>query len=351
MKQKIVKKKEELLQESSDSSDEFDAEEEDSNEEDGSDLDASDTESDEDQLDASDTESDEDGSDDEHESPKSKTDLIRESLLEKYKERQGKQLFILFPQKLPESEEELEEMAKKLSPLITKVHKPRQKHVRFCLVEFNNKDDRDTAWNELRQSIKNGDLPKCKVNIPRTENDEYIEQLVERKIKSVENKKAKNRLKKASKKAQFKKIFTPTVVIFNLPKTATLVQLRELFPNAVDIQIKAGKGKHNKDKSVASVTLNSTLEARNAVKQKPTLGGNQLVVKFDNQTLKKKAKKQRGNLVVDKRSSDVQSGDEDEPANKKPKTENSETKSEAPKKQHKNVSKSGQKKNKRNKTI
>ncbi|XP_061388805.1 uncharacterized protein LOC133323917 [Musca vetustissima] len=243
----------------------------------------------------------------------SKIYLIRETLREKYKERQGKQLFILFPQKLPESEEELEEMAKKLSPLITKVHKPRQKHVRFCLVEFNSKEDRDTAWNELRQSIKNGDLPKCKVNIPRTENDEYIDELVERKIKSVENKKAKNRLKKASKKAQFKKIFTPTIVIFNLPKSATVAQIRELYPKAVDIQIKAGKGKQNKDKSIASVTLNSTLEARNAVKQKPSLGGNQLLVKFDNQTIKKKAKKQKAKRIGSVESTEAKFDDDDEP--------------------------------------
>ncbi|XP_005181712.1 nucleolin [Musca domestica] len=338
MKQKTTKKEEPLLEGSSDTNDEFEDTEEEMGE-----SSEEDEELNENELDASDTESDEDVSGDD-ESPVSKTDLIRENLREKYKALQGKQLFILFPQKLPESEEELEEMAKKLSPLITKVHKPRQKHVRFCLVEFNSKDDRDTAWNELRQSIKNGDLPKCKVNIPRTENDEYIEQMVERKIKSVENKKSKNRLKKASKKAQFKKIFTPTVVIFNLPKSATLVQIRELFPNAVDIQMKAGKGKQNKDKTIASVTLHSTMEARNAVKQKLSMDGNQLVVKFDNQTIKKKAKKRGSKMVANEKSSDVPR-EEDEPAKKKSKNENnSEKKLENRKKV--NISSKGQKKNK-----
>ncbi|XP_075162594.1 uncharacterized protein LOC142235213 [Haematobia irritans] len=241
-------------------------------------------ESDDEDLAASDTSSDEE------DEPRSKDDIIRENVLQRYEDRKGKQLFIRFPQKLPESADDLDKLASQLSPLIRKVHKPRQKHARFCLVDFDSKEDRDAAFKALRESIQNGQLEKYAVNIPRTENNEYVKELAERKVKSIENKKAKARLKKASKKALHQKIFTSTVVVLNLPKTASVMEIRQLFPNAVDIQIKSGKGKLNRDKSVASVTLPSTMEARMAVKQKVALSGNELIVKFDNHLIKKKVK-------------------------------------------------------------
>ncbi|XP_013106546.2 nucleolin [Stomoxys calcitrans] len=272
-------------------------------------------------LAASDTSSSEDEEAEEEESdePKTQSDIIKENVLQRYEERQGKQLFIRFPHKIPDTEEGLEKMAKDLSPLINKVHKPRQKHARFCLVDFNNKEDRDAAFKALRESIQKGELVKHVVNIPRTESKEYINQLAERKIKSVENKRAKARLKKASKKALIQKIFTPTVVVLNLPKTVSILQIRELFPNAVDIQIKPGKGKLNKDKSIASVTLPSTMEARKAVKQKMSISGNELVVKFDNHLLKKNLKTKKSKNSKLPTVEQTEKAEEDEPKPKKAK--------------------------------
>ncbi|KNC33036.1 hypothetical protein FF38_07140 [Lucilia cuprina] len=251
-----------------------------------------DDESDEGALDASDTESDEDGSDiEDNEPPKTRSEIVKEEILQRYQERQGKQLYIRFPHKVPETQEALEAKIKELTPLVVKVHKPRQRYVRFCLVDFATSEDRNTALKELKKSIKNGTLEKYVVNIPRTESSEFVNELAERKLKSIENKKAKKRLKKASRKALTENHFTSSIIVFNLPKTTSALEVRELFPNAVDINIKPSKGKMHKNKSVAAITLPNTLEARKAIKKKLSLGGNQLVIKFDNQMLKKKYKK------------------------------------------------------------
>lgn len=307
-------------EESSDTNEELEEEDQGELEEDSEDEDIATNSEDDDEEDlaASDTESDGEMLEEEcEEEPKTRADIVKENVLQRYEERKGKQLFIRFPPKTANSED-LEEMAKKLSPLITNVHTPRQNYVRFCLVDFNSKEDRDATLKALRESIQKGDLPKYGVNIPRTESEAYVNELVERKIKSIENKKAKARLRKASKKALIKKIFTSTVVVLNLPKHASLIQIRELFPNAVDIQIKTGKGKMNKDTSIASITLPSTMEARTAVKQKLSLGGNQLIVKFDNHDLKKKKTKAPNEKkpIQTKSSGKIE---KDEPESKKPK--------------------------------
>lgn len=300
--------------------DDDEAEEDDGDEEvnDNEDLDASATDSDED-------ESDNDNAEEDVKPQKSKREKIEEDILKRYQERQGKQLYIRFPHKVPETQEELEEKVKAIAPLVVKVHKPRQKHVRFCLVDFATNDDRNNTLKELKKSIKKGDLEKYVVNIPRTESPEFINDLVERKLKSIENKKAKMRLKKASKKALMEKNFTTTVIVLNLPKTASQLQVRELFPNAVDINIKPGKGNKNRDKSIAAISLPTTKDARNAVKQKLSLGGNQLVIKFDNQKLKKKQKLKENKPL---NTTETVVKDESEPATKKPKLEPTEDKVE-----------------------
>lgn len=217
---------------------------------------------------------------------KTKADIIRENLLEKYKQRYGMQLFLRFPHKIPATDEELQMKVKQLSPLITKAHKPRQKYANFCLVDFKNKDDRDLAFKELKKSIKSGQLNKYVVAIPHTESMEFINKVIERKIQSNERKKAKSRLNKATKKSQEKK-FTSTIVLTNLPKTATTAQLRKVFPNAVDIKMKTSVAKLKNSDKVAAITLPSTLDARKFVKETIFLSGVKLQIRFDFQLIKK----------------------------------------------------------------
>ncbi|XP_017480590.1 PREDICTED: serine/threonine-protein kinase rio2 [Rhagoletis zephyria] len=244
-------------------------------------------------LDASDTDSDEDdeNSDDELVKPKSLEEKVTEELTKKYSERQGKQLYIRFPHKLPEEDDEFQEQAKTLSPLIVKAHKPRQKHARFCLVDFNSREDRDIAFKAIKASAKKSER-KIVVSIPRTENSEFVQELVQRRINALEKKKAKARLRHASKLALRAKNFTSSIVITNLPRSASKAEVRRLFPTAVDVQIKPRKG-HLIASSIAAVTLPTTMEARAAVKKKQSLGGTELKIRYDTQQLKKPRSKSK----------------------------------------------------------
>ncbi|XP_004525316.1 uncharacterized protein LOC101462876 [Ceratitis capitata] len=254
------------------------------------DLDASDTESDE----LSEGAEPEEDLDDEPAKKKSLEDRVAEDITKKYSERQGKQLYIRFPHKLPEDEDDFQKEVKALSPLITKGHKPRQKYARFCLIDFDSRDDRDTALKAIKTAAKNGGT-KVVVSIPRTENAEFVQELVQRKVNTLEKKKAKARLRRASKLALRSKNFSSSIVITNLPQSASVGEVRRLYPSAVDVQIKPRKGKLVAA-SIATITLPSTLEARAAVKKKQSLGGTELIVRFDTHHMKKAGGKTKSNV-------------------------------------------------------
>ncbi|KAH8242415.1 hypothetical protein KR032_005863 [Drosophila birchii] len=283
-------------------------------------------------LAASSTESDED--DDEEDeaksAPKTRAELIDEQIHSKYEQLRGTRLYVRFPKKLPLDVDEFNAKVKALHPLVLKALKPRQKHARFCLVEFKSQQDRDQAHEDLKAAVKNdAEYKGFYISLPKTDSAEFVNELVTRKQNSVENRRTKRLMKRASKKAlQGKRNFTSSVVITNLPKTASVAQVRQLFAEAVDIQIKPGKGKF-RDASAATVTLPTTHDARKAIKQKLSLAGTELLLRFNTQTKRKtKPKAKNGQSTPDKKKQ----GDKKIPAKpkqqqQKPKVE----KGEAPK--------------------
>lgn len=313
MKKKQVEsasEEEELLAEDSDASEdeELSAEESEASG-DEEDSEASGVEEDSElDLAASSTESDEDDDDAEEATPapKSRAELIDEQIHTKYEQLRGTRLYVRFPKKLPLDVEEFNAKVKALHPLVVKALKPRQKHARFCLVEFKTQKDRDQAFEDLKASIKNdAEFKGFYISLPKTDSEEFVNELVTRKQTSVENKRTKLLMKRASKKAQRGKgNFTSSVVITNLPKTTSVAQVRQLFAEAVDIQIKPGKGKF-RDASAATVTLPTTHDARKAIKQKLSLAGTELILRFNTQTKKRKTKTkpQNGKASPEKKKS------------------------------------------------
>ncbi|XP_016977314.2 nucleolin [Drosophila rhopaloa] len=307
MKKKQVEsasEEEELLSGDSEASDGEEqsgvSEEEDS---DGSELDlaASATESDEDDDEDEEEADDDDDEDKEEEvqpAPKSKAEIIEEQIHTKYEQLKGTRLYVRFPQKLPLDVEEFNAKVKALHPLVLKSSKPRQKHARFCLVDFKSKEDRDQAFNDIKASIeKDAKYKGIFVSLPKTDSDDFVNELVTRKQTSVENKRTKTLMKRATKKVLRKGIFTSSVVITNLPKTSSVAQVRQLFEEAVDIQIRPGKGKF-RDYSAATVTLPTTHAARKVIKQKLSLAGTQLILRFNTENKrnpKDKLKRKREN--------------------------------------------------------
>ncbi|XP_064541752.1 uncharacterized protein LOC135430866 [Drosophila montana] len=250
------------------------------------DLAGSATESDDD-----DSEEDEDESTDPKTTTKTKAEIIEEQIHNKYEQLKGTRLYVRFPQKLPLNDQEFQAKVKSLHSLIAKAAKPRQKHARFCLVEFKSKEDRNTALEDIKKSIESDAAFKgIFVSLPKTDSEEFVNELVARKQQSLEKKKTKNLLKRASKQVQRKDTFTSSVVITNLPKSTSVAQVRKLFENAVDIQVKPGKGKF-RDVSAATVTLPTTMDARNAIKLDLNIGGTKLNLRFNTQQKKQRSKK------------------------------------------------------------
>ncbi|KAH8286060.1 hypothetical protein KR054_002102 [Drosophila jambulina] len=270
--------------------------------------------------------------------PKSRAEIIDEQIHSKYEQLRGTRLYVRFPKKLPLDVDEFNAKAKALHPLVVKALKPRQKHARFCLVEFKSQKDRDQAHEDLKSFIKNdAEFKGFYISLPKTDSDEFVNELVARKQTSVENRRTKRLMKRASKKAlQGKRNFTSSVVITNLPKTASVAQVRQLFTEAVDIQIKPGKGKF-RDASAATVTLPTTHDARKAIKQKLSLAGTELLLRFNTQTQTKrktKPKAKNGKSSPEKNGKSKSQGDKNKQQDKqqqqkqqKPKIE----KGEAPK--------------------
>lgn len=295
MKKKTEKpvqdEKESNGEESAESENESEVEE--SDEEDNElDLAASATESDEDDEDDDDDESD---AEDQETAKKSKAELIEEQVCSKYEQLKGTRLYVRFPEKLPLDDKEFDAKTNSLHPLISRALKPRQKHARFCLVEFKTKEDRDKALKDIKISIeKDAAFKGIFISLPKTDSEDFVNELVARKQQSLEKKKTKSLLKRASKQAKRKETFTSSVVISNLPKTASVAQVRKLFENAVDIQIKPGKGKY-RESGVATVTLPTTFDARNALKQELSIGSTKLLLRF-NKPPKRRSNNNKKNL-------------------------------------------------------
>ncbi|EDX09898.1 nucleolin [Drosophila simulans] len=288
---------EDVQSEDSEASDEEELQAEDSDEEQLQAEDSEDEDSDgsELDLDASDTESDEDDGEEEDTikpQPKSRAEIIDENIHTKYEQLKGTRLYVRFPQKLPLDVEEFNAKVKALHPLVLKSTKPRQKHARFCLVNFKSKEDRDQAFKDIKDSIKTDEKHKgLFVSLPKTDSDDFVNELVTRKQTSIVNKRTKALMKRATKKVLTKGTFTSSVVITNLPKTSSLAQVRQLFNDqAVDIQIRPGKGKF-REYSTATVTLPTTHDARKAIKEKLSLAGTPLVLRFNTQ--KKRSSKNK----------------------------------------------------------
>ncbi|XP_016933395.3 nucleolin [Drosophila suzukii] len=292
---------EELLSGDSEASDEEELQAEDSDEEElqAEDSEEEDSDGSELDLDASATESDEDDDEDEDAKPepKSRAEIIDQKIHTKYEQLKGTRLYVRFPQKLPLDVDEFNAMVKALHPLVLKSTKPRQKHARFCLVDFKTKEDRDKAYEDIKASIDKDKYKGIFVSLPKTDSDDFVNELVNRKQTSVENKRTKALMKRATKKVLSKGNFTSSVVITNLPKTSSVAQVRQLFPEAVDIQIRPGKGKF-RDSSAATVTLPTTHDARKVIKQKLSLAGTPLILRFNTQ--KKRSAKDKLKRKADK---------------------------------------------------
>ncbi|KAL5290988.1 hypothetical protein ACFFRR_010411 [Megaselia abdita] len=200
---------------------------------------------------------------------------IKEDLVSKFMDMNGKRLYIRFPSKLPDNEQELLKQLKSYCGLIKTVIKPRQKHARFCMVEFDSKDDREKGLKKLSTVKVEG--KNLVVKMPTMEDKTQIETALEKQENKKKEKKMKQRLRRLAKKEAAS--ITSTLFVANIPPTATVADLKEHFPNAIDIKVKHNK--NNQETAKGSVTLPTPEDATKARKLKIKIDENELLIKFD----------------------------------------------------------------------
>lgn len=240
-------------------------------------------EEEDDDEDDDDEEDDEDSDEDDEDNPLAPRKIpfntpkveAKEDLVSKFLEINGKRLYVRFPNKLPESVEELTKELKSHCALVQTVIKPRQKYARHCMVEFLNNADREKALKVL--SAVKVDGKDLVVKHPTMEDKGQIEGALEKQSQKKQEKRKKSKLRKMAKKQAA--LVTSTLFITNIPPTATVADLKEHFPNAIDIKVK-----HNKDSqetAKASVTLQTPEDATKARKLKIAIDDKELHIKFD----------------------------------------------------------------------
>lgn len=206
---------------------------------------------------------------------------------EKYEKKKGKSLFLRFPKKLPIEQNVLENLVKTLCNKIIRVRRLRQKSTRCCLVDFNTKEERDESFKHLKKVEINE--RRLVVQIPRTENEKFLEKLIEKSELNREQKRVREKLKKEAKKA--KKIRTSSIIIHNISHNVPLSEIQALFPNAIEML--RTQSKSNESKDIVNIKFPTIEDAREAVQKKMVLNGQPLFIKYDMYKSKKLKQQQK----------------------------------------------------------
>lgn len=218
-----------------------------------------------------------------------------------------------------------ESKLKELNARIIKVRHPRQKSADYVFVDFVSAEDRDEAYKEL--------LPLKDVHVlpARKDNPELVEL---RKSKVQAKREAKKQMadvmkniaknEQREKEPEKRKKLSNQIVILNLPKVTTQIELNEHFENVIDSKLNLDKNpKQNYSKAI--LTLATPKEAFNATRKVITLHDVKLRIRMhQNLNEIQKSKRQAKTKAKAKKRKSIESVKDgtdstfDEPAAKRP---------------------------------
>lgn len=195
-----------------------------------------------------------------------------------------------------------ESKLKKMNARITKVRHPRQKSADYVYLDFASAEERDEALKELLP------VDGIYVQLARKDNPEVVEKRIAKvqakrearqQLKALRKNIAKN--EEREKHPDKQKKLSNQVVIMNLPKVTTKLELNEHFENVVDVKLNVDKNPNRKF-SKATITLATPTEALNASKKAITLHGIALKIQVHRNKdevikLKKKEKAKKRKLT------------------------------------------------------
>lgn len=233
---------------------------------------------------------------------------IMQSVLKRYEDRNGKQLYLRFPTILPKEPNKLLQSVREISPLVVKVHVARQNSAKFCMIDFETNKERNQALKELRTKIKQGQLAKYQVHLPCTENAHFLTKIAERKVQSVLRRRMKYQLRKMMKKDKERKLKggerSCALRVEGLPRHITVMQLRNLFPNAIDIQMRNSKYVNRTRGQVAAITFPNPGQTVAAYKEEHILDNVKLRKTFITDSFKKRKNNQLKSTELESKNND-----------------------------------------------
>lgn len=181
---------------------------------------------------------------------------------------------------------------KEIEPRIQNVRHPRQKSADYCFIDFSTATERDQSFEALKNHPEVNVKPLIK-DVPK--------QLEKRKRKVAEKREAKKETRKIIAQIKKKERLnakpiekTNQIVILNLPRQVTVLELKQKFSNAVKVNVKQiNKGKVMQ---TAFITFPNPNDAFVASKESFLLHGQQINILLNtNQIFKRKAKGKKKN--------------------------------------------------------
>lgn len=178
---------------------------------------------------------------------------------------------------------------KEICSKIQDVRHPRQKSADYCFIDFASAAERDTCYDQLKNNSEvnvkhiTKDQPKLL--------DKRKKQISEKREAKMEARRLLAKIQKNQKQHEKSIEKTNEIIITNLPVQTTAVEVKQLFENAVKINMKLRK-KFKKNNS-AIITFGSTQDAFSASKQKLKLHDQQLNILLNTNTAFKKGKKNK----------------------------------------------------------
>lgn len=221
-------------------------------------------------------------------------------------------LYLRFPKKLNADRTLAESEVKSLNSNIIRVRIPRQRSANFCLVDFASQDEKEKALKKLK---------KVEINDKRLVVKEAVRNdkvKVHKKIEKIKVKREVNEtlgklfgdIKNSLAKKYGQHNLTNGVVVKDLKAGTTQTDVRQLFPNAIDIKLNMKAQRKN---SFALVWLPTPREAREAATKTVTINGDEYVVDLQNDGKQKKRKQvNESNDNDDDSSEEADIGSEEE---------------------------------------
>lgn len=181
---------------------------------------------------------------------------------------------------------------KEIEPRIQSVRHPRQKGADYCFIDFESALDRDQSYEKLKKHTEINVKPVVK-DVPKLL-EKRRQKIAEKREAKLATKNLIRQIKKKEKMNAKATEKTNQIVILNLPKQVTQIELKAQYPNAIKVIIVKEMKKQTKGKRTAIITFPNHRDAFAASKEESlNLHGHKINVLLNTFNLKQNAKKKK----------------------------------------------------------